>query len=498
MNGAALPRFHLSAFLQRFCITKLNWCLWLQPLMIIFLGNLAVQVRVEAFDSRTNVIFFLADDLGWTGLRSYGSDFYETPHLDQLANSGMRFTNAYAACTVCSPTRASIMTGMYPARLRLTDFIAGQNRPFAKLRIPDWTKGLDQSTVTVAEKLQAYGYKTALVGKWHLNPPDGGPGSTTPHDHGFDFVVEKPKGTKGYHLSADKAKQAGHRTYLTDYLTDGAIEFIEREASNPFFLYFSYHVPHTPIQGRKDLVEYFEKKRDPDALHHNANYAAMVASMDHSVGRVLERVDQLGLTENTLVVFTSDNGGLTQRYGKHDGFTDNHPLRRGKGSAYEGGVRVPAIIKWPGETDPGSMCDEPICSIDYFPTLIEIALGSSTKVVPTFTDGMSLVPILRDPKHALERDLFWHYPHYHAGGDGPYSAIRSGRWRLVEFHESGKVELYDLASDIGEQKNLFPVARGQADGLLKKLRHWLEAVGAQFAVDNPAYQPDRSLEVQRR
>lgn len=498
MNRSLLLWFHFEAFRNWFCTPGERGSVILRLLGTFVLVSVLMPHQAQGDDAKTNIIFFLADDLGWTGLKSFGSDFYETPCLDQLADSGMRFTNAYAACTVCSPTRASIMTGMYPARLHLTDFIAGQNRPFAKMKIPDWTKQLEQSTVTIAEKLREHGYRTGLVGKWHLSPQGGGLEDSTPYDHGFDFVIDKPKGTKGYQLSPDKVSEVERRTYLTDYLTDEAIRFIEKESVNPFFLYFAYHVPHTPIQGRKDLVEYFEKKRDPNAIHQNANYAAMVASMDQSVGRILERLEQLGLSENTLVVFTSDNGGLTQRYGKHDGFTENLPLRRGKGSAYEGGVRVPTIIRWPGETDPGSMSEEPICSIDYFPTLIQIARGSLTEVDPSLSDGVSLVPILQDSKQSLERDLFWHYPHYHAGGDGPYSAVRSGRWRLIEFHESAKVELYDLVTDIGEQNNLLPVAKDRAEMLLRKLRAWQKEVGAQFAVENPAYQPAKAMEVRKR
>ena len=291
-----------------------------------------------------NVVFFLADDLGWTGLGCFGSDLYETPNLDALAASGMKFTNAYAACTVCSPTRASVMTGMYPARLRLTDFIAGQNRPCAKLRIPDWTKQLEPRHVTIAEALKAAGYKTGHIGKWHLNGRGADAGDTDPTDQGFDFSVSRPPGTKGYFLKKGRRSKAG-TNYLTDWLTDRACEFIDEAKAQPFFLYFAYNVPHTPIQGREDLVEYFQGKVDPHAIHNNPTYAAMVASLDQSVGRVLEQLEQHGLADNTLVIFTSDNGGLTQRYGKHDGFTENLPLRRGKGSAYEGGVRVPTIIR---------------------------------------------------------------------------------------------------------------------------------------------------------
>ena len=457
-------------------------------------------LRAGDLSSRgTNIVFFLADDLGWTGLKCFGSDFYETPHLDRLAKNGMRFTDAYAACTVCSPTRAAIMTGLYPARIHLTDFIAGQNRPFAKLRIPDWKKGLDHDYVTIAEQLHGFGYRTALIGKWHLNQAGSDSTASSPESQGFDYVVDKPNGTKGYRLPSDvppigKSK----REYLTDYLTDHAIRFLDESKSEPFFLYFAFHVPHTPISGRDDLVAAFKSKAKDDAIHNNPDYAAMVASMDESVGRIVERLEQLGLTDNTLVVFTSDNGGLTQRYGKHDGFTENLPLRRGKGSAYEGGVRVPTIIRWPGVTQPDSICHEPISSVDYYPTLLEVARGTKATQETMITDGRSLVPVLRNPTESFERDLFWHYPHYHAGGDGPYGAVRSGNWRLIEFYETGLLELYDLNEDIGEKHNLATINERKTNELHNRLQRWRQEVAAQMPTANPSHDPDRADQVRRR
>lgn len=456
---------------------------------------------VEQGQRPPNIVFLLADDLGWTGLRCFGSDFYETPNLDRLARAGMKFTNAYAACTVCSPTRASIMTGMYPARLHLTDFIAGQNRPFARLQIPDWIKGLDHSHVTLAEALKAAGYRTGQVGKWHLNHAGRAPDDYGPKTHGFDFQIDKPAGTKGYFLPEDTHSRSGSR-YLTDYLTDHALEFIDDSKDAPFFLYFAYHVPHTPIQGRDDLVEYFRKRIRPDATHDNPVYAAMVASLDQSVGRVLDHLETLEIADNTLVVFTSDNGGLTQRYGKHDGFTENLPLRRGKGSAYEGGVRVPAIVRWPGVTPAGSVCETPIITTDYYPTLLDIAGAKGDAQHNASVDGVSLTGVLRDPAMDLERDLFWHYPHYHAGGDGPYSAIRSsairsGNWRLIEFHESGALELYDLEKDPGEQRNMVSERGDIANDLKDRLDRWREHVGAQMPTPNPDYDPKRAANVSR-
>ncbi|MDA1054518.1 MAG: sulfatase [Planctomycetota bacterium] len=473
---------------------------WLILLLLMFAAILASSAA-RAADSpakKPNIVFLLADDLGWTGLRCFGSDFYETPNLDRLARTGMKFTNAYSACTVCSPTRASVMTGMYPARLHLTDFIAGQDRPWAKLRIPDWTKGLDHSCVTIPEALRDAGYATAQIGKWHLNHPGRDAAADGPQAHGFDVAVDKPRGTKGYRLPAGSNSEGESKSeYLTDYLTDKAVEFIDGSKDKPFFLYFAYHVPHTPIEGREDLVAEFSKKVRADAIHNNPSYAAMVASLDQSVGRVLERLERHKIADNTLVVFTSDNGGLTERYGKHDRFTENLPLRRGKGSAYEGGVRVPTIVRWPGVTPAGSVCDEPVMTIDYYPTLLEITSIKGDAGHNKSVDGKSMTRLLRDPSSKLDRDLFWHYPHYHAGGDSPYSAIRSGSWRLVEFHEDDRVELYNLADDLGEQHDLAATMPDKVTLLRDKLHAWREQVSAQMPTPNPNYDPTRATQVGR-
>lgn len=448
---------------------------------------------------RPNFVFLLADDLGWTGLRCFGSDFYETPHLDRLAEAGMKFTNAYSACTVCSPTRASIMTGMSSARLRLTDFIAGQNRPWAKLRIPNWTKRLEHRHVTIAEALKAGGYSTALVGKWHLAAPGNRNGEFDPVKHGFDTQHFKPPRSRGYFLPKgfNKDGESGS-DYATDYLTDQALKVIDENKSRPFFLYFAYHTPHTPVQGRPDLVKKFQTKVRADATHKNPDYAAMVSSLDTSVGRILQRLKDHGLTKRTIVIFTSDNGGLTQRYGKHDGFTENLPLRRGKGSAYEGGVRVPTIMSWPGVTKPGSVCDEPVMTIDYYPTLLEIAGVAGDANHNRNVDGKSLLPLLKDAKQSFHRDLFWHYPHYHAGGDGPYSAIRSGRWRLIEFHEDNSLRLFDLENDLGEQHDLSKEQPQRTRDLHQRLQKWRGTVKAQMPTKNPVYDPAKATQVARR
>lgn len=443
-----------------------------------------------------NIVLFLADDLGWTGLSSFGSDYYETPNLDRLAGKGVKFTNAYSACTVCSPTRASLMTGLYPARLRLTDFIAGQNRPYAKLAIPEWTKGLEKDRSTIAEALKNAGYRTIHIGKWHLDFPSGD--NQGPTAHGFDVSHDKPATARGYIINDKTVKSLGLKSnYTTDYLTDKAIDEIEATGEDPFFLYFAYHVPHTPIQGRDDLIKYFEGKVDSALVHRNPTYAAMVKSLDISVGRVWESLEKKGSLENTLVVFISDNGGLTQRYGRHDEFTENLPLRRGKGSAYEGGVRVPAIAYWPGVTPVGEVSETPIMTTDFYPTFIDAAGISGAHAHNKDVDGMSLVSVFKNPAQELDRDLFWHYPHYHAGGDGPYSAVRSGDWRLVEFHEDGALELYNLKHNISESENLVERYPEKQSELKHKLDSWRQAVSAQMPLPNPKFNPERQTEVVR-
>ncbi len=446
---------------------------------------------------RPNIVFFLADDLGWTGLRCFGSDLYETPNLDRLAKEGVKFTDAYAACTVCSPSRAAVMTGKYPARLHLTDFIAGQNRPFAKLKIPEWQKWLKHDEVTIAEAIKTGGYKTAQVGKWHLDRKDAKSADYEPVDHGFDRQVLKPA-SKGYFLN----RPAGgfkKGDYVTDYLASEAAKIIGDWKDDAFFLYFPFHVPHTPIQGRKDLIEAYAKKVKPDAKHQNPIFAAMAHSMDDAVGTVLDALKRHDLADNTVVIFTSDNGGLTQRYGKLDGFTDNHPLRRGKGSAYEGGVRVPMIAKWPGVTPEGAACAEPVIGIDFYPTFLEIAGVKGDAHHNRSVDGLSLVPLFKNPKAKLKRDaIYWHYPHYHAGGDGPYNAVRARDWRLVQFYEDGSEALYNLKSDIGETKNVAAQNAGIAAKLRNQLDNWRIAVGAQMPMPNPNHDPARETEVGKR
>ena len=308
----------------------------------------------------------------------------------------------------------------------------------------------------------------------------------------------KPSNAKGYYLP-DGFNQEGESgsDYLTDYLTDMALKEIDATEKQPFFLYFAYHTPHTPIQGRADLVDYYEPLVKPGGVHTNPKFAAMVHSLDQSVGRLMARLRERGIDKNTLVLFISDNGGLTQRYGKRDLFTENLPLRRGKGSAYEGGVRVPMIVHWPDVIPDAAISHTPVITTDIYPTLLEVSAVSADKASTSTLDGMSLIPVLRDPSTPLKRDLFWHYPHYHAGGDGPYSAIRSGPWRLIEFHESNRVELYNLDGDLGEANDLATSKPKQARQLLGRLQMWRTSIDAQMPRTNPQFDPAKQTQVVR-
>lgn len=463
------------------------------PLILCVLAARAVAATEQ--DQPPNVVLLLADDLGWTGLRCFGSDLYETPHLDRLANTGMKFTQAYAACTVCSPTRASLMTGMYPARLHLTDFIAGQFRPYARMRVPAWTKHLEHRYVTIAEALRDRGYHTAHIGKWHLQPKTR-PRRGNPTTHGFAVSHGRPGGLKGYFL-ADGSNADGESgsDYLTDYLTDLAVNVIDDNHQQPFFLYVAFSTPHTPIDGRPDLVQRFRKKVKEGAEHNNPVYAAMVGCLDDNVGRILQRLQRHKIADNTIVIFLSDNGGLTQRYGKPDHFTSNAPLRRGKGSAFEGGVRVPMIIRAPGVTAADTVTDQPVMSTDLYPTILAMTGTPGAAAHNKSVDGIDLSTLLRSPATTIERDLFWHYPHYHAGGDGPYSAIRSGRWKLIESLEDRSLQLYDLQQDPGETFSLAASMPDRRDDLQIRLHTWRRSVDAQMPTENPDYDPDRATDV---
>ena len=437
-------------------------------------------VSLPAAPAGPNIILILADDLGWTDLSCYGSTFYETPNIDRLARDGMKFTQAYSACTVCSPTRAALLTGKYPARLRITDWIPGLPPENPKLLVPPWTKYLPAEERTLAKALRDKGYVTASIGKWHL-------GSNDLQQHGFDTNIAgttnaaPPGYFAPYRIATLLDGPEGE--YLTDRLADEAVRFVERNATNRFFLYLPHFAVHTPIQGKRELIQKYRAKLKTGQKQTNAVYAAMVESLDDAVGAVQRKLTDLKLTDNTAVIFTSDNGGRIPT-------TSNHPLRVGKGSCYEGGTRVPLIVYWPGVTKRSSVCEQPVISMDLFPTILEIA---GMKGEPDI-DGISLAPLLRQSGPIRREALFWHYPHYQhyqMGGATPYAAVRAGDLKLIEFFDDRRVELYNLRSDPGEARNLVAELPARAEELRAQLHSWQKIVSAQFPSPNPNYDPSR-------
>jgi len=438
-------------------------------------------------------VLFLVDDMGWRDLACQGSLFYETPNIDRLAAQGMTFTDAYATAPICSPSRASIQTGKSPARLRITDWIPGHRFPHAKLAPPSFRHQLPLEEVTIAEALRDAGYTTLHVGKWHL----GGQGYW-PGDQGYDVnVAGHTKGAPGSYFhpyakvtadtdwSVENLPLTGAEgEYLTDRLTDEASAWIERSRDGPFFLHMSYYTVHSPYEGKPELVERYRAKKQslpPDAPQSHAVFAAMVQSLDESVGRILSKLEQLDLARDTIVIFTSDNGGV------HD-ISSNAPLRAGKGHLYEGGLRVPFFVRWPGVVAAGSESREPIWGADLVPTLLEAAGAADQGTTPGELDGLSLVDLLSGRASRLGREgLFWHYPHYHTPRRPPSGAVRSGDYKLIEFYETGRVELYDLARDIGEQHDLSESRPRESRELRVMLHAWLEGLGAHMPVPNPEY-----------
>jgi len=427
---------------------------------------------------KPNFLFILVDDMGWSQLGCYGSDFYRTPNIDALAAEGMRFTDAYAAAPVCSPTRASIMTGKYPARLHLTDFIAGNSFPYAKYTQPRWQKFLPLREVTIGEALGQQGYVTASLGKWHLSqakrPPESLP--YNPDRQGFDrtLITYKPD-------SRDNPEEDPHNV---GQITDRALEFIEDHTEEPFFLLVSHNSIHSPLLGRRELVGRYRKKPGVDDEANNPVLAAMIEDLDSSVGRLLDKLDESGLAEDTVVIFFSDNGGLKRA-------ASQYPLRSGKANLYEGGIRVPLIVRWPGKVRRSGICAEPVISTDFFPTILDIA-GLRMAENPEL-DGVSLVDLLTERGKPRREALYWHYPHYHTSSIGPCGAVRRGRYKLIEWYDltrspSGKrYELYDLADDIGESKDISAAQPGRAERLADLLARWRENVSAQMLEPNPNY-----------
>jgi arylsulfatase A len=455
------------------------------------LGLLAFAGAALGEDARPNVVLIVADDLGWADLGCYGSKFHRTPHLDRLAAGARRFSQAYAACPVCSPTRAALLTGKHPARLGLTDWLPGRgDRPSQKMIGPQLPPGLPLEEITLAERFRAAGYATGMIGKWHL----GGTG-LEPTRQGFDTnVAGDASGTPLSYLAPfAKGAQpmpglgdAPAGQYLTDRLAVEAERFLEAHRSGPFFLYLPHYAVHTPMVARADLVAKYPKwDGTPHGRQENPTYAAMLESLDDAVGRVTAALDRLGLADKTILVFTSDNGGLATREGPLTPATNNSPLREGKGWLYEGGLRVPLLIRWPGHVAPG-VEETPVWSADLAPTLL--ALSGLPDSGPL--DGVSLGMLLVEGKPLVPRALYWHYPHYSNQGGRPGGAIREGDWKLIRSDEDGRLELFDLGRDRGESTNLIDKQPEVARDLAARLAAWRESVGARMPAPNPGYVPN--------
>lgn len=440
---------------------------------------------------KPNIVFILADDMGQHQLGCYGNPFYETPNIDRIAAGGMKFVNGYAAAPVCSPTRAGLMTGKYPARLHLTDYIPGNPYPFAKLKTPEWQKSLPLEETVLPEVLVEAGYVSGHFGKWHLNVDKnyapGRPGD--PDTRGFSDVLtlDKPSANAAVAAGADPDFDA-HRV---GEITDRAIRFIEQHRDQPFFCYVSHSSIHLPMmEYTPRILKYAKKKEASNRLGNNPVIGAMVETLDTHVGRLLDVLDTLQLSENTLVVFMGDNGDYFGREGLK-------PLYGAKADLYEGGVRVPFLMRWSGVIPAGTECQEPVCAIDFFPTFAEMA---GVPVEDPTVDGVSLLPLMMQ-RDGTDRDaLYWHYPHYHSSGIGPSGSIREGDYKLIEWFEKsidgietpGALVLYNLKEDPGEGHNLAEEMPEKAHALYKKLKTWRVAVGAQEMERNPKYNPDRA------
>ena len=453
------------------------------------IGQLASAAETSV---RPNIVFILMDDLGWTDLACTGSTFHRTPHLDRMAREGMRFSAAYAAGPVCSPTRAALLTGQSPARLHLTDWLPGRgDRADQKLRRPVIATNLPSNLNNLAKALRGAGYRTAHVGKWHL----GGAGSL-PTDHGFDRnVAGDHRGTPLSYIAPFKKgddtmpglERASDGEYLTDRLTADAVEFLRQSAGQPFFLYLSHYAVHIPLTAKSNLVASYEGKRAAGSTQSNAVYAAMVESMDESVGRILRTLTELRLDGKTLVVFTSDNGGLSAREGPNTPATSNTPLRAGKGYLYEGGLRVPLLVRWPGVVPAGSVVSTPVITTDWMSTLLDLAgVPRESNVV---SDGVTLAGLLKGGAPPQRDALFWHYPHYSNQGGKPGGATRNGDWKLIEHYESGYLELFNLAADPGEATNVAGAFPERANALAKTLADWRRSSWAQMMTTNTEYVP---------
>jgi len=458
-----------------------GWTLKLALAGCVLLFHLACcsSVQADAVAKRPNVVFIIADDLGWTDLGCFGSDFYQTPYIDALAEQGMRFTSAYASPN-CAPTRACLLSGQYTPRHGIYTVLTGERgRAEHRQLIPPATETVLSTDIpTWAQRVNQAGYFTAHLGKWHLgDPPTHGP-----QQHGFDVNVagfragHPPAGYFApYEMPTIEDGPDGE--YLTDRLVDETLQLLRDNHERPFFIYLPFYSPHTPIQAKEQDIEIF-RNRPPGEHHHHATYAAMIHTIDRGVGRIMHELKELGVDDNTIVIFYSDNG-------PHERYSTPRPLRAGKGSLYEGGVRVPLIVRWPGVTKPGSECDVPVHHVDFYPTFLEM---TGAKAASSHTlDGLSFVPLLRSGGEGrLDREaIFWHFPGYLQGylpnqrwRTTPAGAMRAGDWKLIEYFEDGRLELYNLANDLSEQHNLAEEHPEIRDKLHAKMKAWRQELQA--------------------
>jgi arylsulfatase A len=467
--------------------------LLLAPLAVL---DAADAKQANAARKRPNIVLILADDLGWSDLGCYGADLHETPHLDHLAQEGVRFTDAYAM-SVCTPSRAALLTGKHAARLHMTIWSEGSKGGPKKRKLieAESLHDLPHTETTLAKRLQEAGYLTALVGKWHLGDVDH-----YPETHGFDVNIGGTQwgaphtffwpysGTGRFgpefryvpHMEFGKPGE-----YLTHRLTDEALRVIDRAGDQPFFLYLAHHAPHTPMEAKAADVSHFEAKLQPGQNHQNAVYAAMVKSLDDSVGRVLDHLKKRGLEQNTLLIFTSDNGGyIGTEKAQTMPVTSNAPLRSGKGALYEGGIRVPLIVRWPSVTPEAAECRQPVILMDLYHTLAGTVPGEKPNEP---TDGVDLKDLLQHPGSALNRKaIYFHYPLYYPTTT-PVSAVRAGDWKLLEYLEDGRLELYNLRDDLSEKNDLAAQMPDKAASLLKQLNDWRTQVSAAMPAPNPAF-----------
>jgi len=469
----------------------------LKPFFVGFLAPvLLCWPLVAAEPDRPNIVLIMADDLGWSDLGCYGNDFVETPAIDRLARSGMRFTNFYAAGAVCSPTRCAVQSGQNQARIGITAHIPGHWRPFERVQTPLTTMALPLDTVTVAETLKSVGYRTGYVGKWHL----GDSPQHQPANQGYDFsaVVSGPFLPGRFRVThGDQSLKPAPDQFRTDFEAQLAEGFINRQPDAPYFLMVSPYAVHIPLASRWDLVEKYRRKAAATGrkLPHPV-YAAMIEELDGLVHRVVTAIEQRGETNRTMIIFTSDNGGLFRRYDYQpeadDEVTSNAPLRGEKGQLYEGGIRVPLIVRYPPLVPAGTTCNAVSISYDFHPTVAAITAAPLPE--NQTIDGVSLLPVLQNPAAALNRAaIHYHFPHYHH--HRPASAIREGNWKLIEYLDNtDEIELYDLATDLAEQDNLAAEKPGRVADLRRKLAAWRNEVGARLPIINPFFDPARTAD----